>query len=711
VTEIADTDRAIFSSIAIDSSGKAHISYYGLGGLKYATNAPGLWVSEIVDSNGMHSSIAVDSSDNVYISYSYDNYLKLATNASGSWAIETVDSNGWVSENTSIAVDSSDSVHISYGDSSSGYPNYLFNLKYATNASGSWVIEIVDSNGWVGENTSIAVDFSGGVHISYGDYTNYPYFYPKYATNASGSWVTEIVDDSGVLQSISKTSIAVDSSDNVHIGYVYERYFPSSASPKFYLKYSSNSSGSWVTETVDSGGKAGRYASVAIDSTDNVHISYVTDQGLMHKTNASGSWVAEIVDSGGSWSNSIATDSRDNVHISYSYCYSYNRNCELKYATNASVSWVTEIVDDDECFSSNSIVVDSSDKVHIRYLSYYEDKAYPNYYLKYATNASGSWVTETVLVGAAREDSGNSIAIDSAGKVHIAYRDAYWLEFPSTVNHVTNASGSWVTEIVDSRGGLSPSIAIDSTDKVHISYYYPIYYTNFRDLKYTTNTSGSWVTEIVDNGEGLISYPSIAIDSTDNVHISYAYYDYPYSNLKYATNASGSWVTETVDSDGGGASFMAMDSTDHVYIVYYDTVHYDLKYATNKPLPEISVTDSVDPADDLLIPFGEVRGNRPLRQTATVTNIADSGSEKLVISAVYLTGADPEQFDVRKDDCSNRAIAPSESCTIDIVFSPQEAGVYSARLGIDSNDFDTPELYVELTGTGVTKRKQGRNNR
>jgi len=174
--------------------------------------------------------------------------------------------------------------------------------------------------------------------------------------------------------------------------------------------------------------------------------------------------------------------------------------------------------------------------------------------------------------------------------------------------------------------------------------------------------------------------------------------------LKYATNASGSWEVETVVNQGRPNS-IAMDSSDNVYIIYYDIEHYDLRYATNKPLPEISATDSVDPAGDLLIPFGEVRGGRPSRQTATVTNTGDAD---LVISEVYLTGADPEQFDIRKDTCSNMPVAPSGSCTIDVVFTPQEAGVYSARLGIDSNDLDTPELYVKLTGTGIAMRMKSR---
>ena len=108
------------------------------------------------------------------------------------WVAETVDPSvpGWGSEgsvgaHSSIGVDTSDYVHMSYADETND------DLKYATNASGRWVAETVDSGGDVGEYNSIGVDSSDYVHMSYRDETNDDL---KYATNASGSWVTETVD-------------------------------------------------------------------------------------------------------------------------------------------------------------------------------------------------------------------------------------------------------------------------------------------------------------------------------------------------------------------------------------------------------------------------------------------------------------------------------------------------------------------------------------
>ena len=109
-------------------------------------------------------------------------------------------------------------------------------------------------------------------------------------------------------------------------------------------------------------------------------------------------------------------------------------------------------------------------------------------------------------------------------------------------------------------------------------------------------------------------------------------------------------------------------------------------------LPNISI----DPAS---IDFGEVYGNSSSEvQTFTISN---RGGADLEIGTVDLTGGDASEFSIEDDNCSNQTVAPSGTCTVDVVFSPTSTGSKSTNLSIPSNDPDTPTLNVPLSGTGV----------
>ena len=339
--------------------------------LSNVSRASGWKISTIdsIESIGPKSnSIAIDSNNKIHISY-YDPLpgdLKYATNASGSWQTVTIDSSYNVGSDTSIAVDSNNKVHISYRD------NYTPALKYATNASSSWETSTIDGADWGGGVTSIAVDSNNKVHISYCDST--PNYDLKYATNASGSWETFTIDAGDVAPGVSSRSIAIDSNNKVHINYF--------DITNLNLKYATNASGLWETFSIETS-ETGSISSIAVDSINKVHIGFYDDVNgdLKYTTNASGSWETFVIDSAGDVGGSltIAVDSNNKVHISYLD----ETNFHLKYANNVSGLWETITVDSTgDVGWFNSIAVDSKNKVHISYYDRY------NADLKYATNAS-----------------------------------------------------------------------------------------------------------------------------------------------------------------------------------------------------------------------------------------------------------------------------------------------------------------------------------
>ena len=90
----------------------------------------------------------------------------------------------------------------------------------------------------------------------------------------------------------------------------------------------------------------GRFADIAIDSTDSIHISYFdeTNGDLKYATDKSGSWVISTIDNTAGrivgHFTSIAVDSNDKIHISY-----HDDTMEdLKYATDKTGAWVTSTI-------------------------------------------------------------------------------------------------------------------------------------------------------------------------------------------------------------------------------------------------------------------------------------------------------------------------------------------------------------------------------
>ena len=355
----------------------------------------------------------------------------------------------------------------------------------------------------------------------------------------------------------------------------------------------------WQIQTIDSGGSAGTYTSIALDSDDRAHISHharSSEEVLRYTTNASGSWVSQDVgeqgSGGGGWDyTSIALDSNDSAHIGYGSWLGPHQRSKLYYATNAPqterASWDVQFVDGDDVNGGVGCVVDSSDNAHLGYV--YCLWGYPScgeWQIRYATNASDSWPYQVVDTGRSPVGNNLSVALDSQDKAHITYAVYDYPEIH--LMYATNATGSWSSQTVDSqdRVGQDSSVALDSNDGVHIAYYdcgeWVQDECTLQDLKYAANAQGSWQTATIDSDGDVGTYPSIVIDSDDRVHIGY--YDATNADLKYATNSSGDWECIAVDSEGnvGRYASIAIDSGDFIHIAYYDLDHNALKYATNR---------------------------------------------------------------------------------------------------------------------------------
>ncbi len=120
--------------------------------------------------------------------------------------------------------------------------------------------------------------------------------------------------------------------------------------------------------------------------------------------------------------------------------------------------------------------------------------------------------------------------------------------------------------------------------------------------------------------------------------------------------------------------------------------------------PNISISSDSHDFEKLTV------GQTSSPQTLTVTN---TGNGSLAINSVSITGegidcsgsdcqANPEAFSITNNQCSAKSLASSESCDISVAFnSALPVGKKVANLAIESNDPDTPTLYLGLSGESI----------
>ncbi len=115
--------------------------------------------------------------------------------------------------------------------------------------------------------------------------------------------------------------------------------------------------------------------------------------------------------------------------------------------------------------------------------------------------------------------------------------------------------------------------------------------------------------------------------------------------------------------------------------------------------PVITPAPSIDVSPTTFAGGTVTVGNSSTQQTITVSN---SGSSDLVVSDIW----SPVGFTVSLGSCPklNPTLAPAESCTVVITFTPEYSGARSDQVSISSNDPANPTSFINVTGTGYDNR-------
>jgi len=109
----------------------------------------------------------------------------------------------------------------------------------------------------------------------------------------------------------------------------------------------------------------------------------------------------------------------------------------------------------------------------------------------------------------------------------------------------------------------------------------------------------------------------------------------------------------------------------------------------------MSVTDSIAPADDSLLSFGEI----PLNSSASAeVRVRNTGGLPLPLDSVDIRNV-ASPFSKTSDDCSGSLLQIGESCSVEVRFAPTAAGDYIGSLDILAAS-GNEQVTVALRGSG-----------
>lgn len=352
--------------------------------------------------------------------------------------------------------------------------------------------------------------------------------------------------------------------------------------------------GEWQIETVDTSGFA-QFTTMQVDNSGNVHVAYVPDvEGHPLKyaywDHAVKKWFTMEVTKIASFST-LVLDSKQRPHISFAD-HGTGRGARLRHAEWDGAKWKIAPIN----IQPGTVVayytgmgLDANDNPFFSFYDYADRNESFRLRLRAVSWVQDHWEARTVD-GQGGSGKFNSLAVDSAGRPHIAYANVK--SETSGLRYAVWNGKSWDAEIIEGVAGspvpiFAVVLVVDKNNNPHIAYSQ----VQTGIVKYATKIGGKWVTQPVDAVKG-VAYPDrngLVLDSKGNPYISY--YDSKAGILKVAHRERGKWMVETLDQDFAGFTSSLAISGDTLWVAYSDETNGALKVA-HRPLEELQSVNS-----------------------------------------------------------------------------------------------------------------------
>jgi hypothetical protein len=297
---------------------------------------------------------------------------------------------------------------------------------------------IIDSSQYIGSGLDLVIDQNEKFHSTYSKGG------VVYTFKENSTWQIEFTDHEASNSHGSPLALGPTN----EIAFVY-RGFLSPHNQSYFLAMRTQTG--WIKSVIPEIG----YASdidIAIDSQGVVHISYLKSNGLHYWYDpTSGMTSSQIVDVGTSYSLAMVIGANDQPCIAYDVRFS-----GLKYACSNGIDWTTNVVRAINAHSI-SLVHDSSGRPHIVYI---QGDIFPGE-IQHASFSDGDWHVEPV----AWSNGGVSMTIDGSDYVHLSWGEA------KDIIHAYRKDTGWQFERIKiGRWIESTSVAVDSLGNPHIAY-------------------------------------------------------------------------------------------------------------------------------------------------------------------------------------------------------------------------------------------------
>ena len=539
-------------SCTVDADGYLHILHKIWPWVRYATNRSGSWQAETVEgvwNGGCSGVITTDAAGQVHIAYGGSDdcrNLRYATGNFGNWNIETADTlsadGRWDLGELSIQLEAGGAVHLNYID------RYTMDLKHAVRSGGSWSVDTVAENA---EDSSMVIDSANRVHLSYYDSDAGAIIY---AINSGGGWISETIASDSVDVPVGG-ALTTDLSGNSHMVYIDRA--------KHIMKYAKGQYGQWQIETFDVAESWWTTPSLATDSTDSLHVAYIAQVQLRYATNRSGNMEVEtLMDAGGRWP-ALILDGNDRVHI-----VARDNDSQLIYFTNESGAWESQVLSTLSVSALGGLQTDASGALHVVYGA--DDGT-----LYHLTNASGAWQTSEIGNPGTTYLYSIYFTIDTAGSVHVTYdfyseaTENYYL------GYATDASGSWELTSNVVENAEPEAIYVNAVGQVCIVW---LNDDTYQILGCAVKDGSTWTNETIDQTDLDFSNVNVSTDGSGTLHLSYSD---GFEAIKYAKGMPGDWTVETIENTIAYSwNDIAVDALGKVHIAYREFGNRNLKYAT-----------------------------------------------------------------------------------------------------------------------------------